>query len=74
MSSPLDAPVALISTPPVEAVKTIAEAPFLEDAILTCPVESIFNPLVPESITIPPALVFAISLIALASDSVDNIN
>ena len=38
MSSPAAAPVAVISTPPADAVITTADAPFALDAILTSPI------------------------------------
>ena len=71
ISSPAAAPVALISIPPELAVRTTADAPSFEDAMFTCPVESISRPLVPASILIPPADVLATIVMALASDSVD---
>src|SRR3990167_6190625 len=71
ISSPADAPVAVISIPPALDVITIESAAFCDDAILTWPVVSKSKPLVPASTSIPPATPLAFSLIACASDSVD---
>ena len=69
ISSPASAPVAVISTPPALEVKTKADAPFPDDAIFIVPVESISIPLVPASISIPPASFEALILIAFACAS-----
>ena len=71
MSSPADAPGAVISTPPALAVITIALAPSLDEAIFTSPVVSKSRPPVPASISIPPAVSLAFNVIADASASVD---
>ena len=62
ISSPAVAPVAVISTPPADAVRTTADAPFTDDAKLRDPVVSKSTPPVPESISIPPATLDAYNL------------
>ena len=58
ISSPAAAPVAVISIPPAEAVKTTADAPLAEDAILTDVDASISN--VEASISIATSVVVPI--------------
>ena len=57
---------AVISIPPLVAVKTAAEVPLFVVAILISPVVSASIPPVPELISIPPAVLEAFKNIAFA--------